>query len=300
MFTGGGFTITSDDLVSVVIPARNAAQTLPAQLDALAEQHLPSSWEVIVVDSGSVDGTAKVVTESRVRVPNLRVMQCDRPGVSAARNAGVRGARGARILVCDADDRVSSGWARALVAGLDSWPLVGGSTSVDELNEPSFVRMRDNPVTTHLPVALEAMPYAIGANMGFRREVFEAIDGFDEMFVYGGDDVDFCWRAQQAGFELGFCPDAVVQYRLRATTSAMMRQQFRYAQANAQLYRRHRKLDQVPKIPVGMQLGNACRAAIALLQVGKYARRDTRPAYCSAMACYGGALAGCLRYHVFV
>jgi GT2 family glycosyltransferase len=90
-------------------------------------------------------------------------------------------------------------------------------------------------------VALEALPtflgrsYAVGASMGYRRSVHDAVGGFDERFECGGDDIAFSLRAHAAGFRIGFAPDARCQYRLRETVRGAAAQQRRYGQGRALL-----------------------------------------------------------------
>ncbi|MBC7287595.1 MAG: glycosyltransferase family 2 protein [Armatimonadetes bacterium] len=93
----------SDDAVSVIIPAYNAAATIQRALRSVAAQTYPRVAEVIVVDDCSTDGTAEAAAESAIF--NLRVVRRDRQGgASAARNDGIRLASAAWIAFLDADD----------------------------------------------------------------------------------------------------------------------------------------------------------------------------------------------------
>ena len=85
--------------VSVIIPARNAARTLPSCLRALAGQTLAQGrFEVIVVDDGSTDETAAVAAEH-----GARVVQIANVGPASARNQGVEAAEGSILVFTDAD-----------------------------------------------------------------------------------------------------------------------------------------------------------------------------------------------------
>src|SRR5688500_9296124 len=96
---------------SVVVPVRDGAATIGEQLAALAQQDFPGSWEVVVADNGSRDGTADVVRSFRDRLPGLRLVDASaRPGASHARNAGAAAATGEVLAFCDADDVVDPGW----------------------------------------------------------------------------------------------------------------------------------------------------------------------------------------------
>ncbi|MDB6139805.1 MAG: glycosyl transferase family 2, partial [Verrucomicrobiaceae bacterium] len=91
--------------LSVVIPAYNAERWLPETLESVASQDWPN-LEVIVVDDGSTDGTAALVTN---RWPAIRLIRTENKGVSHARNAGMAAATGELIQFLDADDLLSPG-----------------------------------------------------------------------------------------------------------------------------------------------------------------------------------------------
>ncbi|MGO3132483.1 MAG: glycosyltransferase family 2 protein [Alcaligenes sp.] len=90
--------------VSVVMPAYNAANTLPDSLASVCQQDYPY-WELLVVDDGSNDSTANIVTEYAQKDPRITLIQQPRnQGVAAARNAGIAAAQGQYIAFLDADD----------------------------------------------------------------------------------------------------------------------------------------------------------------------------------------------------
>jgi glycosyltransferase involved in cell wall biosynthesis len=94
-----------EPFVSLIIPAHNEEGRLPTSLplihDFLVSQTFP--WEIIVVDSGSHDRTADVVHAHAARVPELRLVQVDRPGKGLAVRRGMLAARGTYRFICDAD-----------------------------------------------------------------------------------------------------------------------------------------------------------------------------------------------------
>lgn len=94
-------------LVSVIVPVFNAAATVLATLRSIAAQDYPN-FEVIVIDDGSRDGAADLVNEFIASRPQFRLVSQANAGVAAARNRGVREARGEFIAPIDADDL----WAR--------------------------------------------------------------------------------------------------------------------------------------------------------------------------------------------
>jgi glycosyltransferase involved in cell wall biosynthesis len=217
-------------LVSVIIPAHDAAGTLPAQMEALAGQTYRGEWEVIVVDNRSTDGTDKLATEWRDRLPRLRVVTADeRKGASYARNIGSMEGRGDFLAFCDADDLVSSGWLEGMAAAAERADLVGGAVELSHLNT-SQTRAGRLVATDSLQGAKDSwLPYALSANCGVWRDVYWSIGGWNELFPGPGEDVDFSWRAQLAGFDLGFGARALVHYRLREELGSLARQLWSYA-----------------------------------------------------------------------
>ena len=225
-------------LVSVVIPARNAAATLAVQLQALATQVSTRPFEVIVADNGSTDDTAALVASHRDRVPGLRLVDAGAaPGTNAARNAGTREAGGDLVLLCDADDRVGPGWVEALARGLETADAVGGRLDRVPLNAGFIDRW--GPPTGALGIAthLDFLRRPIGANAGFRREVWCALGGFDERYVRGGTETEFYWRLQLRGYTLAAVDEAVVAYRMRSTFRALVRQMYVWGHQSPMLYR---------------------------------------------------------------
>jgi glycosyltransferase involved in cell wall biosynthesis len=215
---------TAGSRVTVVIPARNAAATLGAQLDALGSQDFSEPYSVIVVDNGSTDATATLRPSNPV---DFAVLHEPRPGANAARNAGIAAAGTEYVLLCDADDVVRPEWIRGLVHALENADLVGGWVDTTRFNA-AVVRRRWLLDDFHKP---EPTPW--GCNMGFRRSVWQSVGGFDESIGPSADDIEFGKRAIQLGFRLQMTPDAVVDYRLRPSRRDVLRRSFQNGQVEA-------------------------------------------------------------------
>jgi GT2 family glycosyltransferase len=173
------------------------------------------------------------------RLPNLRVIDASgQRGASHARNVALAAARGELFATCDADDVVCPGWVSAMARALRTWDVVGGSVDNDDLNSPLVrVQRARNGRSEALPVAGRFLPYAVGCNCAARTEVARALGGWHEDYVDGSEDVDFSWRAQLAGYTLGFEPDALVYRRERETLTALARQMYAYERATPRLDR---------------------------------------------------------------
>lgn len=279
--------------VAVVIPARNAAATLGAQLEALSAQHYRGDWEVLVVDNGSTDGTAELVQSWRHAFVRLKIVAAPTPtGASVARNAGCLATDADLLLFCDADDLVAPGWVDALAQGLRVYPAVGGTIERRLLNSAAAVAGRP-PRFDGLLDTFHFLPYPLTANCGVRRYVWEQLCGFNVSYTHGSDDCDFFWRAQLAGYEVGFVPEAVVHYRLRETLGDMMRQYFDYGHSHVRLFRDFSSHG-MPASPLSQIL--AAWSQLAATSLRPWRSREGRAAWGMQLAMRAGRLTGSIRY----
>jgi glycosyltransferase involved in cell wall biosynthesis len=285
--------------VSVVMPARNAEHTLERQLDALARQRFDHPWELVVVDNGSVDGTRVLLDAWRTRLACLRVVSEPRRGANRARNAGIGAARGDRILLCDSDDVVADDWVAALSSALDDFDIAAGRLEYDTFNSHQVRdRIRTRPLSEGL-ATLWGRPWAVTCNLGFRRAVFDAIDGFDPSFEQGSDDVDFCFRAHAAGFTMGYSPEAVVHYQMRTEVSAHAKQHYRYARGTEQLYAKLHALRSIAEYPPRTRWNQTAYRGVRLIRdARKLLSRVDRESYIVQSAYFLGGLAGLWHYQI--
>ena len=202
-------------LISVVVPVKNGMPWVEDQLRALAAQQIEVDWEVVVADNGSDDGTRSCVLRWSERYPHIHLVDASaRRGAGAARNIGVRAARGRLLAFCDADDVVRPGWVASMSAALAGADLVAGVFD--------FSALDGVPKSIPVPAAtrqLGFLPFALGANLAVRREVFEAVEGFCEE-LSPEEDVDLCWRLQLAGYRFAVTVDAAVEKRERTGVQA--------------------------------------------------------------------------------
>lgn len=236
----------ADVTASVVVPALDAAGTLEAQLRALARQQADVSWELLICDNGSTDGTAELARRWQGAIPGLRVVDASRRrGAAAARNAGAAVARGSLLLFCDADDEVGDGWLSSMVEALGSSEAVAGARRYDRLNAERFGPDDWTAPLFRLPFG-PPLPAASSNNLGVRRAVFDEVGGFDES-LRTGEDVDLCWRLQLAGHRLTGEPRAVVDVRRRSGVVGVFRQSYGYGLGDAVLARKHAGQVAVPQ-----------------------------------------------------
>ena len=223
--------------VSVVVASYNGAHTLRPCLHSLTALNYPD-LEVILVDDGSTDETAEIARE----FPGVRYLPIPHGGLSVARNAGIEAATGQIVAFTDSDCRADEDWLRYIVADLVRSDFAG-------IGGPNYLPPEDSPVAaavmaspggpSHVMLTDREAEHIPGCNMAFYREELRRIGSFDPIFWRAGDDVDLCWRLQQAGRRIGFSPSGFVWHYRRSTVRAYLKQQAGYGEAEALLARKH-------------------------------------------------------------
>jgi glycosyltransferase involved in cell wall biosynthesis len=203
----------SDVEVSVVIPTRNRAEDLKACLRALAAQDFPcESYEVLVCDDGSEEDIGEVVAEFRRGGFEIRHLRQEPKGPAAARNLGIRHAKGSIVAMTDSDTLPDRMWLRKLSEALANNPdAVAVEGRVYAANEGEFDPLGEGPSNKSGGVYLTC-------NCAYRRDVLLRIGGFDETFPYPAyEDTELAARAQQIG-RIVWGPEAVVIHPQRPLT----------------------------------------------------------------------------------
>lgn len=224
-------------LVTIVVPAYNAAATLEACLDACLRQ-THADLEVIVVDDGSTDDTRNIAESKGVRCESQ-----EQAGPAAARNRGASIARGGIIAFTDADCVPHADWVERLLEGFDSEDAgaVGGTYGMINSDRLLPRIIHEEIAFRHARLRRE-VDFLGSFNIACRREAFEAVGGFDETFKEAsGEDNDLTYRMAQAGWRLIFAPEAVVDHHHPQQLGPYLRRQARHGFWRVKLYAKHPK-----------------------------------------------------------
>jgi teichuronic acid biosynthesis glycosyltransferase TuaG len=233
-------------LVSVVIPAYNAALYLHEAVESLCKQTY-KNLHIIIINDGSKDNTAEVANRLAVQDPRIQVITKDNAGVSAARNDGLKNVKGKYLCFLDADDAYLPEKIAKQVAFLEAHPELD-LVYCDNYNGDEHLHVVAAPVSNRPPVAFkEAFMYRNWfsplAPM-LRTSLMKKVGLFDAT-LHGGEDWDYWIRCLEYT-DFGYIPEPLGIYRHHPKQShhnqgMMRRDGFRVIQKhygqNAHLYR---------------------------------------------------------------
>ena len=224
---------------SIVIPCHNALDYTRACVESI-ERHTSEPHEIVLVDNGSADGTPEWFAE---RGEGALVRNPTNLGFAAAVNQGIAAAAAATVVLLNNDALATPGWMTALLAALERDPgigiaapmsnYVGGAQLLpaaelgyERAPGPELDRFAAERNARLAGQGFEA-ERVMGLCMAIRREVVEAIGGFDPVFRIGNyEDDDYCVRARLAGFGLWVCRDSFV-HDFGSTTFRMLPEDYR-------------------------------------------------------------------------
>ena len=236
-------------MISVIIPLYNKEKSICATLQSVCEQTY-TDWECIVVDDGSTDDSLNVVQEyvrrvksqeSRVEsdahtpytlrpTQHIRVYHQPNGGVCAARNAGIKAAKGEYIALLDADDQWDKEYLTEQIRMIADFPKAAmWGINFAELSEGKLIRKLETGLPDGYRGYVEhyfAMPGRISdlycsSSVVIRKEVFDKVGYFDERIRYS-EDIDM-WYRIIANNPVAFYDRYMVWYFYDAENRAMNR-----------------------------------------------------------------------------
>lgn len=237
--------------VSLLICTRDRAASLArllASVSAALAGARDIAVEVIVVDNGSVDDTARYVEDWRATqdIP-VRLLREPRLGLARARNRAIAAARGAILAMTDDDCTLDRGYFAALAAAFADRPspvVIGGRIRRgDPADLPVTIKTEDHPMTA--PPGDFPGGFVMGANLAFTASVAAMTGPFDERFGAGAafaaaEDTDFLFRAMGLGIQVRYDPGfAVDHYHGRRETAEETRLLAGYSYGDGALYAKH-------------------------------------------------------------
>jgi glycosyltransferase involved in cell wall biosynthesis len=218
-------------LVSVIIPAHNAADLIPRVVSAVKAQHpAGTDIEVIVVDDHSTDGTAEAARTAEAVVLQARGATGN---PAAARNQGAAAASGDPLVFLDADCIPAPGWLAAILAAHDRGAtVVGGSLDLPP-GLPASARCDYycGWYLVHSRRPAGPVPHHPPPNLSVRRDAFCQTAGFTEQQPFSYTNEERAWQAQllRTGHTMHFEPRAIAYHYNRPGFANLLRRSYRWA-----------------------------------------------------------------------
>jgi len=224
--------------VSVIVPAYNASATMARCLQALSQQNCFQPFEIIVVDDGSFDDTAKIVCS----FPGVQYVRQENAGPASARNHGAKLARGEFLAFTDSDCIPHDDWITRLMAGLgqSQVAVVAGSYGIangeSRLARCVFAEIRWRH--THI---MPDFPKAFGSyNFCVKKNVFLAVGGFHEGYRHAsGEDNDLSYKIIGLHERIYFERKALVDHYHPSVITKYLKEQFRHGCWRVKMYQDH-------------------------------------------------------------
>ncbi len=219
---------TEARLASIIIPTFNGASRIGKCLDSLTGQTAGLDVEILVVDDGSTDNTAKVVES----YPSVRLMTQANAGPASARNRGALAAQGKILLFTDDDCVPMPNWLDAMLVPFAD-PEVVGAKGVYRTHQQGlaarFVQIEYED-KYRLMARLPDIDFIDTYSAGFRRDRFLEMSGYDTSFpVACAEDVELSYRMSARGWKMKFVPAAIVYHTHPDTISRYLKKKYKFA-----------------------------------------------------------------------
>lgn len=237
--------MSSEPLISVVIPCRNEVRAIAATVRAILQSDC-KDIEIIIVDGMSDDGTRPVLGELTEMDPRIRVIDNPKKLTPYARNLGVKDAKGEYIAIVDARNILARDYLTILRRTLTSYPLVGcvggdfqhiyntlEGRAISMAMESKFGVGGGNYRT----MQSDAYVDTVGIPM-YRRGIFQELGYFDESLTRNQDD-DFNFRVRKAGHQILYVHQAKATYLVRGSLKKAFKQYQQYGYFKVFVNRKH-------------------------------------------------------------
>jgi len=238
--------------VSIIVCSYNRCENLRKLLQSVTALAMPRdlTWEVVVVDNNSTDETANVAKTFCTRdTQHFRYVFEGQQGKSFALNTAVKTARGRIFAFTDDDAILPADWIARIVDEFAADPQLAGLGGRVELYNTEDGAVGSRRGTTRFTLDLKHFPAdnipIIGCNMAMKREVIDALGGFDTGLGPGakagvGEDLDFLYRVLRSGFKIVYSPDVHVFHgHGRQTKAAIDRVRKNYIAGRGGFYWKH-------------------------------------------------------------
>jgi len=225
---------------SLIIPTYNSEKIIEFCLDKALHQSVSrDTYEVIVVDDGSVDNTANIV----VKHGSVKLIRQNNHGPAAARNHGAKEAKGDILIFTDSDCELHVDFIKSILAQFDANTQIAGVQGRYKTRQKEFVAQFGQAEIETRYIKMEQNRYIdfIGTYAAaYRANVFQKYGGFDTSFpIACGEDAEFSYRLSKNGCKLLFCGEALVYHQHPSTLRQYLRTKYRRGFWRVRLHKKH-------------------------------------------------------------
>jgi len=236
---------------SIIVPSYNRSDEIQELLTSFtALDFEPSRLELIIADDGSKDDTAPLVKNYQEKLPfQLHFYSQTNQGPGAARNMGMKHARGDFFIFIDSDCTVPPSWLKKIDQALNQSQAeaFGGRDSFRK-DFPDLLKAINYSMTSFITTGglrgrkgkKLAKFYPRSFNMGLSRNLYEKIGGFGSL--RHGQDIEYSHRMIKSGAKIVYIDDAIVYHKRRTSLKKFFRQVFNWGVARINLYKIDRSM----------------------------------------------------------
>ena len=231
---------------SIIVPSFNRMDEIKELLPSIEELDFDRGhFELIVVDDGSTDGTVSYLKNYKMQANiTFSYLVQENQGPGAARNNGMKNAKGDFLIIIDSDCTVPPEWLSQIDAHLhaETADAYGGPDTYRK-EFPALLKAINYSMTSFITTGglrgrrgkKLARFYPRSFNLGLSRKLFQTIGGFNEM--YYGEDIEFSNRMIKSGARIIFIEQAYVYHKRRTNLRRFIRQVFTMGKARIKLYK---------------------------------------------------------------
>lgn len=279
-------------LLTIQIVNWNAREPLRAALRSILVHPPQCSYEILVLDNASSDGSVQMLEKE---FPEVKLIVSEQNlGFSKGHNLAARAAQGKYLFILNPDTEVLPHALDWLVAYAEQHPEIGiigpkilnpdGSLqySCRRFPNPAAALFRNTPLGKLFPNnpytrdylmtdwdhnSIREVDWVSGAALFIRREVFEQLAGFDEQFFMYCEDTDLCYRAWQAGYKVVYYPEPKIKHAIgRSTDLVANKMIITFHKSMYLFYKKHYARRTFVLLRPFVPLGLALRASVFLLK----------------------------------
>jgi len=224
-------------MISIIVPSHNSEKTIQKNLESLLKQDYKGRYEIIVVDS-SKDKTPDIVSKFPVKLIKQKPK-----GPAAARNLGVKKAKGNIVVFIDSDCIAPKNWLRNLLKPFSNKNVVAVAGTYKTKNKESLIARFTGYEIEQRHERMRMFKYidfVATYNCAYRKRIFIKLGGFNKKFTQA-EDADLSFRIVKRGYKIRYQPSAYVYHYHPSTLTKYLKQKFWRGYWKVFLYLRHRE-----------------------------------------------------------